>query len=68
MAETETELYDVFAVSIRTGEERFMDGDMTKENADAYVKMAVWRRGVDEEFFKAVPQTVLSTPTPTEAH
>ncbi|MBS1903493.1 MAG: hypothetical protein JSS75_07315 [Bacteroidetes bacterium] len=57
MTDTKNEqLYDVFAVNIRTGEERFMDGNMTEENAQAYVKMAVWRHGVDEEFFKYVPQ------------
>ena len=32
-----------------------MDRDMTRENADAYVEIAVMRRGGEEEFFSAVP-------------
>jgi hypothetical protein len=50
-----TQLYDVVAVDLKTKAVRVMDRNLTLENAEAYVSMAVMRRGVDEEFFKAVP-------------
>jgi hypothetical protein len=49
------DLFDVIAVNIKTGAERFMASALTKRNADATVKMAVFRRGVDEEFYSVVP-------------
>lgn len=48
-------LWDVVAVNIKTGMTRVMDRDMTEPNAEAYIRFAVMRRGVDTEFFKAVP-------------
>lgn len=48
---TETELFDVVAVNLKTSKIRMMAQDKTKPNAEAVVKMAVFRRGVDEEFF-----------------
>ena len=50
-----TSLFDVVATNIRTRARRVMERDMTREDADAYVRMAVMRRGVEEEFFSAVP-------------
>lgn len=48
----EDQLFDVFAVTIASPRtERFMDGGMTEDNAEAYIKMAVYRRGVDTEFY-----------------
>ena len=32
-----------------------MDRGMTRENADAYVRMAVMRRGVEVEFLSEIP-------------
>ncbi len=54
----ETELFDVVAVNIETGEKRIISSDKTELNAEAIVKMAVARRGVDEEFFKTVPHFI----------
>ncbi len=48
-------LYDVIAVSLRTNKVRFMADRKTLNNAEAIEKMAVMRRGVDEEFFTTVP-------------
>jgi hypothetical protein len=53
----DTTLYDVLAVNIETREERVMATGLTAGNADACVAMAVMRRGVDVEFFKAVPSS-----------
>jgi hypothetical protein len=50
-----TNLFDVIATDIRTRASRVLDRDMTYEDAEAYVRMAVMRRGVEEEFFSAVP-------------
>jgi hypothetical protein len=50
-----TNLFDVIATNIRTGARRVMDRGMAREDAEAYVKMAVMRRAVAEEFFSAVP-------------
>lgn len=52
---TKETLFDVVAVNIATGAKRVMDRNMTEGNADAYIRFAVMRRGVDEEFYKAVP-------------
>lgn len=48
-------LYNVIAVDIKTGEERIIAENKSEKNADAIIKMAVVRRGVGKEFFKAVP-------------
>lgn len=50
-----SELYDVIATNIQTGAIRVMDRNKTKENAEAFIYFAVARRGVDIEFYKAVP-------------
>ena len=47
-------LYDIVGVNIKTGTVRIMAREKTHENADEFVKMAVMRRGVDEEFFSEV--------------
>ena len=52
--ETE-EMFDVIAVNIKTGEKRIIDRNKSEKNAEAIVSMAVMRRGVEEEFFKAIP-------------
>lgn len=49
------QLFDVVAVNIETGAERFIAQNKTERDAEAIVKMAVIRRGVDVEFFKARP-------------
>lgn len=48
-------MFDVIAVSIKTGKVRLMAENKSERNADAIVMMAVARRGVDEEFFTEVP-------------
>lgn len=48
------QLYDVLAVNIKTGAVRILEKDSEGDDADAVVKMAVMRRGVEEEFFAAV--------------
>jgi hypothetical protein len=53
---TKTTLFDVEAVNIKTGEVRKLAENKTRENAEAIVKMAVMRRGVDEEFYREVPR------------
>jgi len=49
-------LFSIYAVNIKTGERRLMDKDKTEDNAEAYIKFAVIRRGVDEEFYIKEPQ------------
>ena len=49
------ELYDVVAVDRETSKVRFMAQGKTERNAEAVLKMAVMRRGLDEEFFAEVP-------------
>ena len=51
-------LFNVVAVDLETGAERVLAENKTERNADAIVTMAVMRRGVENEFFKAV-QVVL---------
>jgi hypothetical protein len=51
-----TPLFDVVAVDLTTNAERVMERGLTHKNAEAYVMMAVMRRGVEDEFFKTVPQ------------
>jgi len=47
-------LFDVLAVEIKTGKRRLIATAKTQRNAEAVVKMAVMRRGVDVEFFTTV--------------
>ena len=46
---------DVLGVNIKSGRVRVMERGLDRDNAEAYVTMAVYRRGVDEEFFAPVP-------------
>lgn len=48
-------LYDAIAVNIETSEVRLFGEGKTKDNAEAISKMAVLRRGCDEEFYTEVP-------------
>lgn len=49
-------LLDVIEVQIRTPHTvRVMDRDMTERNAEAYINMAVFRRGVEHSFFTTAP-------------
>lgn len=50
-----SELFDVIAVNIETGATRTIAERKREANAEAIINMAVMRRGVLEEFFKAVP-------------
>ena len=47
--------YDVVAVSIATGRVRLIADDLTEPNADAVVRMAIARRGVENEYYIVVP-------------
>lgn len=50
------DLYDVVAVRIDNGARRLMsDRPLTERNADALMRLAVWRRGVEVEFYIAEP-------------
>lgn len=51
MSTTEAKMYDVWAVNIESGKVRLMAANKDAANAGAIVKMAVMRRGVDEEIF-----------------
>jgi hypothetical protein len=46
--------WDVIAVNLATHKIRILDHDKDFENADAIVRMAVLRRGTQEEIFKLV--------------
>lgn len=48
-------LYDVVAINIATGKVRLLAENKSEANAEAIVKMAVMRRGVDEECYAEVP-------------
>ncbi len=48
-------LFDVVAVNIKTNVKRPLATDKTEREAEAIIKMAVFRRGVDEEFYTAIP-------------
>lgn len=50
-----SELFDVVAVNLDTSKVRILDRNKTMENAEAIVKMAVMRRGVEDEFFAECP-------------
>jgi trimethylamine:corrinoid methyltransferase-like protein len=49
------QLFDVFAINIKTGKKRLMATNKTEDNAEAFINMAICRRGVEEEFYKAFP-------------
>ena len=49
------DLFDVWAVNIESGVMRLMAASKDGANAAAIVKMAVMRRGVDEEIFVEAP-------------
>lgn len=44
-------LYDVIAVNVKTNKVRFLATEKDHANADAIVKTAIARRGLEEEFF-----------------
>lgn len=46
-----TELFDTVAVNIKTKKVRIFGRNNDQRNADAIIRMAVMRRGVDEEFY-----------------
>lgn len=48
-------LFDVVAVNHDTQQVRFLDTGKTERNAEAIEKMAIARRGLDEEFYAVVP-------------
>ena len=45
--------YDVAAITINGSEVIWVDGPYDAENADAVIKMAVMRQGVEDRFFAA---------------
>ena len=49
-------LYDVLAVNISTGKVRVVATDKNERNAEAVVNMAVMRRGVETDYYVAVPR------------
>ena len=51
---------DVLAVHLKTGKVRILAHNKDEENAEAVVAMAVMRRGVEDEFFVAVPSNSYS--------
>ena len=50
-------VFDVVGVQVQGQQStiRVMGKELTRDNANAYVRMAIARRGVDEEFFAVVP-------------
>lgn len=49
------QLVDVIAVNLETSKIRMFGENKTMRNADAIIKMAVARRGCDEEFYTEAP-------------
>ena len=43
--------YDVYAISLATNERTLLAQNMDERNAEAIIKMAVIRRGVETEFY-----------------
>lgn len=52
---TSSSLYDVVAVDFKSSKVRIPSTSRDEANAEAVVAMAVMRRGVEVEFFGAVP-------------
>lgn len=52
----DTEWRDVLAVSRATGKVRIFARGKSQRAADSLVAMAVYRRGLDDEFFIDVPE------------
>lgn len=48
-------LFDVVEVEIDSGIKRTIARAQTEETAEAFIKMAVMRRGVEHHFYKAIP-------------
>ncbi len=55
MGDNQTTLFDVVAVNIKTRARRRLATDKTERDAEAIIKMAVLRLGVEEEFYMAIP-------------
>lgn len=53
----QNQLCDVLAVSIENSTVRLLDTDKARDDAEAIVDMAVMRRGVEMEFYVAVPSS-----------
>lgn len=51
----EIERFNVVAINIQTGARRLLVENHTEQDAEACVKMAIMRRGVDEEFYISEP-------------
>jgi hypothetical protein len=49
------DVFDVVAVRLDDSSQRVIATRCTRENAEAVLRMAVARRGVDEEYFNIVP-------------
>lgn len=49
------ERFDVVAVNLQTKRVRILATDKDERNADAIIDMAVFRRGVETEFYRGVP-------------
>ncbi len=49
------QLFDVVAINVVTGTRRSLALDKALDDAEAIIKMAVLRRGVNEEFYLAIP-------------
>ena len=47
--------FDVIAIKIRGGSERLLARDMARRDAEAIVKMAIARLGVEGEFYVVRP-------------
>lgn len=52
---SDEQLFDVVAVNLKTSKVRMFGENQTARNAEAIVKMAVMRRGCDEEFYTEAP-------------
>ncbi len=53
--ERTTDRFDVIATNIATGARRILERNKDESNAEAIVRMAVMRRGVESEFYSVVP-------------
>lgn len=53
---TDGALFDVVAVDLDTRQERVLATKKDRGDAEAVVKFAILRRGVDQEFYKIVPR------------